>query len=74
MVVPLPLLSNATGVLAKALNWSIDTLPHANTHESMRTIKRSKLRLLELAGDLMSKHNAWDQRLYHWVVKRWNMR
>jgi hypothetical protein len=67
LVVPLPLLSNATGLIAAALNWTVNEVPHANTHTGLRTIRRSKAQLLRVAGDIMREHNAWDLKLYGWV-------
>ena len=75
IVLPLDRLSNATGLLAAALNWSAPrgrrAAPHANAHRWYRPAREA---VLGAEAGLLRAHNAWDVRLYEWVERRYRAR
>lgn len=71
LVMPLSALSNATGLekMARALNWSVTRMPHANRHV-WTSMSSAKAAVLSRARELLQTHNAWDVQLYEWVTRR----
>ena len=72
-VLPLKSLDSAIShVMPTALNWHVrgtNASMHTNRHTT-KHVEKGRDDVLKAVGGLLREHNAWDIRLYEWIVAR----